>query len=81
MAGGSSDYHRGDMDIAEQTATFHLVMGMTKWGSLTIAAGVLFFTMLFCTHTGFLGSAAAAAVLLVAGMLLLREKPEGADAH
>ena len=81
MAGGSSDYQRGDMDIAEQTATFHLVMGMTKWGSLTIAAGVLFFTLLFCTHTGFIGSAAAAFVLLVAGVLLLREKPEGAGAH
>ena len=32
---------RGAMDIAEQNATFHLVMGMTKWGSLVIAAGVL----------------------------------------
>lgn len=79
MAG--NDYQRGGMDIAEQTATFHLVMGMTKWASLTIAAGVLFFTMLFCTHTGFVGSAIAAGVLLVAGVLLLREKPDAAGAH
>jgi len=79
MAG--NDYQRGGMDIAEQTATFALVMGMTKWASLAIAAGVLFFTMLFCTHTGFMGSAIAAVVLLAAGVLLLRDKPEAAGAH
>ena len=78
MAG---DYHRGEMDIAEQNATFHLVMGMTKWGSLVIAAGVLFFSLLFCTQTGFLGSAAYTLGLVVVGFLLLRDKPEGADAH
>ena len=79
MAGDSSDHQRGTMDIAEQTSTFHLVMGMTKWGSLIIAAGVLFFSLLFCTHTGFLGSAAYTVVLLAAGIFFLREKP--ADAH
>lgn len=78
MAG---DYHRGEMDIAEQTATFNLVMGMTKWGSLVIAAGVLFFSLLFCTHTGFLGSAAWTAALVVGGFVLLRSKPEDAGAH
>lgn len=81
MAGHDSDYHRGGMDIAEQNATFHLVMGMTKWGSLVIATGVLFFTLLFCTHTGFMGSAAWALVLAVVGVLLLRSKPEAAGAH
>ena len=79
MAG--TDYHRGEMDIAEQTSTFHLVMGMTKWGSLAIAAGVLFFTRLFCTHTGFMGSAAWTLVLIVGGVLMLRSKPEAAGAH
>lgn len=72
MAG--SDYHRGEMDIAEQTATYHLVMGLTKWGSLVTAASILFFSLLFCTDTGFLGSAAWAVVVMVAGVLLLREK-------
>jgi hypothetical protein len=81
MAGHDSDYQRGGMDIAEQTATFHLVMGMTKWGSLAIAAGVLFFSLLFCTQTGFLGSAAWTLVLIVAGVVMLRSKPEAADAH
>lgn len=79
MAG--HDYQRGAMDIAEQTATYDLVMGMTKWGALAIAAGVLFFSLLFCTHTGFLGSAAFTAVLIVAGVLMLRSKPEAAAAH
>ncbi|WP_296599334.1 aa3-type cytochrome c oxidase subunit IV [Phenylobacterium sp.] len=78
MAGASSDYQRGGMDIAEQTSTYHLVMGMTKWGSLVIAAGILFFTLLFCTHTGFLGSAASAFVMLVIGVLVLREKKDAA---
>lgn len=72
MAG--SDYHRGDMDIAEQTATFHLVMGLTKWGSLVTAAGILFLALLFCTKTGFLGSAAWFIVVMAVGILLLREK-------
>jgi hypothetical protein len=81
MAGHDSDYHRGSMDIAEQTATFHLVMGMTKWGSLALAAGVLFFTLLFCTAAGFMGSTVATLVLIVAGVVFLREKPEGSEAH
>ena len=29
MAGQSSEYHRGEMDIHEQVSTFHLVMGLT----------------------------------------------------
>lgn len=81
MAGANSDYQRGTMDIAEQTSTFHLVMGLTKWGSLVIAAGVLFFALLFCTHTGFLGSAAYTVVLVAAGIFFLRAKPEDAAAH
>lgn len=75
MAGQASDYTRGEMDITEQQATFGLVMGMTKWGSLYIAAFLLFLTLWFCTTTGFLGSAVAAVALVVLGTLLLREKP------
>lgn len=80
MAGTPSDYHRGEMDIAEQNATFDLVMGMTKWGSLYISATLFFFTLLFCTHTGFLGSAASAVVMVVLGTVLLGKK-KGAAAH
>ncbi|MET3666915.1 aa3-type cytochrome c oxidase subunit IV [Caulobacter sp. 1776] len=76
MAG---DYQRGEMDIQEQAATFAAFNGMTKWGSLAVATLLLFITLLFCTPTGFVGSAIAAVVLLAVGILALREKP--APAH
>lgn len=78
MAGPSSDYHRGDMDIAEQTATFHLVMGMTKWGSLVLASFLLFVILWFCTGAGFLGGLISGLVLLTLGIVFLREKPAAA---
>jgi len=77
---GPSDYHRGEMDIAEQTSTFHLVMGMTKWGSLVLASFLLFVVLWFCTPSaGFMGGAIAGLALLVLGIVFLREKP--APAH
>lgn len=74
MAGPSSDYHRGEMDIAEQNATFHLVMGLTKWGSLVLAAFLLFVIIWFCTPIGFLGGFVSGMVLLILGIVGLREK-------
>lgn len=79
MAGASSDYHRGDMDIAEQKATFHLVMGMTKWGSLYLAAILLMLVMWFCVPTaGFVSGLISAVVLVALGTFFLREKPDAA---
>ena len=52
MAGQASEYHRGDMDIHEQVATFHLVMNITKWGSLIIASALLANVLWFCTGSG-----------------------------
>lgn len=72
MAG---DYHRGEMDIHEQAATYAAFGKMTKWGSLTAAVLLLFLTLVFCTPAGFIGSAIAAVVLLALGIVLLREKP------
>ena len=69
MAG---DYHHGEMDITEQASTFHLVMGMTKWGSLVLASFLLFVVLWFCTPS-------AGFILLVLGIVFLREKP--APAH
>jgi glucose uptake protein GlcU len=77
MADATSDYHRGEMDISEQTATYNLVMGLTKWGSLALAALILWLTLWFCTDSGFLGATAAAVVLTVGGIVLLREKKGG----
>ena len=74
MAGPASDYTRGEMDIAEQRATFDLVMGMTKWGSLALAAFLFFVTLWFCTDTGFVGSAIAGVVVLALGIVALRDK-------
>jgi hypothetical protein len=76
MAG---DYHRGEMDIQEQAATYDAFGKMAKWGSLAIATLLLFITLLFCTPTGLIGSAIAAVVLLVLGVVSLKEKP--ATAH
>ena len=73
----ASEYHRGEMDISEQTATYHAVMGMTKWGSLALAVALLMLTLWFCTPAGFIGGLVPGLVLLVAGIALLREKKGG----
>ncbi|MDB5445978.1 MAG: aa3 type cytochrome c oxidase subunit [Phenylobacterium sp.] len=77
MANQVSDYHRGQMDIHEQAATYQRVMAMSKWGSLIIGAAVLFLTLWFCTGTGFVGAAITGAVVIALGVFLLR----GGDAH
>ncbi len=78
MAGTPSDYHHGDMDVTEQTATFHLIMGMTKWGSLGLAAMLLLLVIWFCTPGGFVPGFISGAVLLVVGIAVLREKKDAA---
>ena len=78
MAGPASDYHRGEMDIQEQVSTFNLVMGLTKWGSLILAALMLFFVIWFCTDAGFVSGFISGAVLLALGIVLLRSKPQAA---
>lgn len=75
----ASEYHRGDMDIEEQTATYHLFVGMSKWGSLALAALLIFLVLWFCTQTGFIGAFIVGVVVAVAGFVVLREK--GGDAH
>ena len=54
---------------------FKAVMTGTKWASLVVAVGVLFFTLLFCTQTGFMSALISAAVLAVLGGVFLRERP------
>ena len=76
MAGPASDYHRGEMDISEQRSTYQLVMGMTKWGSLYLAAVLLALTMWFCTDAGFLAGLVAAIALAAIGTLMLRDKKD-----
>lgn len=73
----ASEYHRGEMDISEQAATFDAVMGMTKWGSLAIAAALLTLTLWFCTPAGFFGGLIPGVVLTAAGIVFLRDKKDG----
>ena len=72
MAGTTSEYHHGDQDISEQVATFHLVMGITKWGSLILASGLLALVLWFCTSAGFLAGAISGLAVLVLGSIFLR---------
>jgi hypothetical protein len=81
MAEHASDHTVGEMEIGQQATTFHHFLQFTKWGSLAVAVGVLMLTMWFCTDAGFLGGAVAGLVLLVAGILLLREKRHSGPAH
>ena len=78
MAGSASDYHRGDQDITEQASTFHLVMGMTKWGCLALACMLVLLVFWFCTPAGFGVGFLSAIVLLVVGIVFLREKKTAA---
>ena len=78
----SSGHHtRGEMDIAEQVSTFAFFNNLTKWGSLFLAAMILFLTMWFCTGAGFGGAFITAAIVVAAGVFLLRSKPQAEAAH
>ncbi len=79
MAEHGADHSHGQMDIAEQSASFDMFVKFTKWGSLAVAVMVLWATLMFCTSTGFVGAVVAALVLLAVGVGLLREK--AAPAH
>ena len=71
---GPSDYHRGEMDVSAQSSTYHSFMVMTKWCSLYMAAGIVFWVLWLCAHASFLQSAIATVILLVLGTLFLRDK-------
>ncbi len=79
MAESAPDYHRGDMNVAEQVRTFEMFNGLTKWGSLTVATLLLMLTIWFCTGAGFVPGAISGAVLFGLGVVFLRDKPQ--DAH
>jgi hypothetical protein len=74
MAGQASSYHRGDMDIHEQVSTFHLVMGITKWGSVVLASLLIFLVLAFCTGVGVFGGLISGVVVLSLGILLMRNR-------
>ncbi len=73
-----TDYHPGDMNIAEQSATFNLVVGLFKWGSLALAASLVLLIVWFCTPAGFLPAFVVAILMVVLGVAFLRGKKSAA---
>ena len=71
----ASEYHRGEMDISEQKATYAVFMLLTKWGSLATAALLVLLTVWFCTPAGFVPGFISALVVAVIGVIVLRDKP------
>lgn len=72
-ASGDHSYQRGSQEISEQVSTFHLVMMLTKWGSLGSVAVILFTAVILATGNFFTAFVSAVA-LTVLGVVLLREK-------
>ena len=70
-------YQRGSMTIEEQKATWALVQGLFKWGSLAIAAVLLFLTLAFQHGGSILGGLVAGIILFVIGVFALRSPKKG----
>lgn len=68
------EHHRGDMEITEQRATYHAVMGLTKWSSLAVAVLLVFLVLTFATGAGWLTALIVSVVLTAAGVFFLRDK-------
>jgi hypothetical protein len=68
-------YVRGSQEIGEQAKTFDVFMGLSKWGSLVIAALLLFLILWFQPGGSFIGGAIGAGVLAIAGWFMLKSKP------
>ena len=78
MNDAAHEYHTGDMEIAEQVSTFDAFGKLIKWGSLTLAVGLLMLVLWFCLNAGFFGGLIPGIVVLAAGIFFLREKPNSA---
>lgn len=71
----SDAYVRGSQEIGEQSKTFDVFMSLSKWGSLVIAALVLFLILWFQPNGSFFAGAIGAGVLVIAGWFMLKSKP------
>ena len=78
---GQATYTSGEMPIEEQTSTYHVFDGLVRWGSLAVAAIVLFLSITFCTSLGLVTAAIATLVLVGAGVLALKGKPTSVETH
>ena len=65
-------YVHGKMTVEEQAATYSLFMNLAKWGSLVVAAVLLFLTLWFQPGGSFIAGALGGGVLAVAGFVFLK---------
>jgi hypothetical protein len=70
-------YVHGSMTIEEQRATWDLFMGLTKWGSLAVAAILLLLTLWFMPNGSLITGLIGAVVLAVAGFFFLKSPKAG----
>lgn len=73
----TAEHRPGEMNISEQSSTFHSVVGMFKWGSLAVAAALVLLTLWFCTPAGFVPAVIVALIMVVIGVFVLRGKASG----
>lgn len=72
----ASAYVRGDMQINEQVSTFHLFMGLTKWGALAVACVLVFLTLWFHPGGNLMAALVGAVVLGGVGFFALKPKAD-----
>ena len=65
-------YVRGSQEISEQESTFVAFVGLSKWGSLIIAASLLFLVIWFQPGGAFIPAFISAVVVLVLGFFVLK---------
>ena len=65
-------YVRGSQEISEQESTFDAFVGLSKWGSLIIAASLLFLVIWFQPGGAFIPAFISAVVVLVLGFFVLK---------
>ena len=70
-------YVHGSQEISEQASTFDAFMGLTKWGSLIIAATLMFLVIAFQPGGSFVTGLITAVVVLVVGFFALKSSPKG----
>ena len=68
------DYVRGSMEISEQQSTFDLFVNLAKYGSLILAAVLVFLTLWFQPGGSLIAGVIVAVVMLVAGFWYLGQK-------
>ena len=65
-------YVRGEMQINEQVSTWKLVQNLFSWGSLSLAALLLFLVLWFQPNGSFFAGLIGGVVVFVAGFVFLK---------